>query len=148
MDKEMDTLQKASTWSTIDHPPGKNIYKVRLVARGFTQVYGVDYLETFSPIAKLASFRTILAIAACHDWDIESFDFNGTYLNGTLGDGEEIYMQEPPRYETQGEISVKQLHKALYGLKQARRKWYEALSSALIDLGFHVSKADPGVFIV
>ena len=166
MDKEMDTLQQASTWSTIDHLPGKNIvgskwvfcikckanstiekYKAQLVVCGFTQVYGVDYLETFLPVTKLASFRTILAIATHHDWDIESFDFNGTYLNGTLGDGEEIYMQEPPGYETQGEIFIKQLHKALYGLKQARRKWYEALSSALIDLGFCICKADPGVFI-
>ena len=74
---------------------------------GFTQVYGVNYLKTFLPVTKLASFCMILAIAACHDWDIESFDFNGTYLNGTLGEGEEIYMQEPPRYETQGEISIK-----------------------------------------
>ena len=57
-------------------------------------------------------------------------------------------MQEPPGYETQWEISVKQLHKVLYRLKQAGRKWYEALSSVLIDLGFCISKADPGVFIV
>jgi reverse transcriptase-like protein len=88
----------------------------------------------------------ILAIATYYDWDIGSFDFNGTYLNGTLGDEEEIYMQEPPRYETQGECSVKQLHKLLYGLKQAGQKWYEALSSALTDLGFCISSANPGVF--
>ena len=71
----------------------------------------------------------------------------GAYLNGTLNDDEEIYMQEPPGYETQGEHSVKRLHKSLYGLKQAGRKWYEALSRALADLGFRASSADPGVFL-
>ena len=166
MDKEIDTLERADTWTTISRPAGKNIvgskwvfrikrksdgsvdkYKARLVARGFTQVYGVDYFDTYSPVAKMASFRTILALAARHDWDIESFDFNGAYLNGTLNDDEEIYMQEPPGYETQGEPSVKRLHKSLYGLKQAGRKWYEALSHALADLGFRASAADPGVFI-
>ena len=101
----------------------------------------------YSPVAKMASFCTILAIAACHDWDIESFDFNGTYLNGTLNDDKEIYMQEPPEYETQGEHSVKCPHKSLYGLKQAGRKWYKALSHALSDLRFCTSTADPCVFI-
>jgi len=67
-------------------------YKVRLVARGFTQIYGVDYFDTFSPVAKLASLRTILAIAARFDWEIESFDFNGAYLNGELGEDEEIHI--------------------------------------------------------
>jgi Reverse transcriptase (RNA-dependent DNA polymerase) len=95
----------------------------------------------------LTSFRAILAIATCYDWDNESFDFNGAYLNGTLNDDEEIYMQEPPGYETRGECSVKQLHKSLYGLKQAGRKWYEALSCALTDLGFRTSSADPGIFL-
>ena len=166
MDKEIDTLEGASTWSTVPRPQGKNIigskwvfrikrksdgsidkYKARLVARGFTQIYGVDYFDTYSPVAKMASFRAILAIAARHDWDIESFDFNGAYLNGTLNDDEEIYMKEPPGYETQGEHSVKRLHKSLYGLKQAGRKWYEALSRALADLGFRASSADPGVFL-
>jgi hypothetical protein len=159
-------LECSGTWSTFSRPEGKNIvgskwvyrikrksdntvdkYKARLVARGFTQIYGVDYFDTYSPVAKMASFRTILAIAARNDWDIESFDFNGAYLNGTLSEDEEIYMQEPPGYETQGEHSVKRLHKSLYGLKQAGRKWYEALSRALADLGFRASTADPGVFL-
>jgi len=65
-------------------------YKARLVAQGFTQRHGVDYFMTFSPVAKLASFRTILAIAVCYNWDIESFDFNGAYLNGELDNNEEI----------------------------------------------------------
>ena len=165
MDREMSTLEEAGTWSTVLRPAGKNIvgskwvfrlkrkadgsidkYKARLVARGFTQVYGVDYFDTYSPVAKLASFRTILAIAARHDWEIESFDFNGAYLNGELDAGEEIYMQAPPGYDKGDAGSVKRLHKSLYGLKQAGRKWYDALCRVLADLGFQVSHADPGVF--
>ena len=86
-------------------------------------------------------------MAARHDWDIESFDFNGAYLNGKLDDDEEIYMHEPPGYEGKGEHLVKRLHKSLYGLKQAGRKWYETLSRTLANLGFCVSTADPGVFL-
>jgi hypothetical protein len=91
----MDTLEKAGTWNTVSRPPGKNVvgskwvfhikrnadgsidkYKARLVAKHFTQIHGVDYFDTFSPVAKLSSFHTILAYAACYDWEIESFDFN------------------------------------------------------------------------
>jgi Reverse transcriptase (RNA-dependent DNA polymerase) len=107
---------------------------------------GIDFFDTYSPVARLASFRMILALAARHDWDIEAFDFNSAYLNGELGENEEIYMEEPPGYEENGYDSVKRLQKALYGLKQAGRKWYEALARALTDFGFHVSTADPGVF--
>ncbi len=118
MDKEIATLEGAGTCSRIARPGGKNIVgskwvfrikhksdgtvEARLVARGITQVYGVDCLGTYSPIAKIASFRAILAIAARYDRDIESSDFNGAYLKGTLNDDEEIYMQEPSGYETQG----------------------------------------------
>lgn len=164
MDAEIKTLEKAGTWTTVPRPANKNIvsskwvfrvkrkadgsiekYKARLVARGFTQRYGIDYFDTFSPVARLSSFRTILAIAARNDWDIDTFDFIGAYLNGELSDDEDIYMQEPPGYETQGE-HVKHLLKSLYGLKQAGRKWYDALSCALNDIGFRVNEADPGVF--
>jgi hypothetical protein len=155
MDKEIATLEAAKTWTTVLQPQGKNIvgskwvfcikhksngsidkYKACLVARGFTQIYSINYFDTYSPVAKMASFCLILAMAAYYDWDVESFDFNSAYLNGTLSDDEEIYMKEPPGYETQGECSVKRLQKSLYGLKQARRKWYEALSRSLADLGF------------
>jgi len=165
MDRELATLEKAKTWSTVPRPPDKNVvgskwvfrikckadgsiekYKARLVARRFTQVYGVDYFDTFLPVAKLASFRTILAIAAKSDWEIESFDFNGAYLNGELDEHEEIYMQFPPGYDTPKENMVKWLHKSLYGLKQAGRRWYDTLARALADHGFRVTQADPGVF--
>ena len=164
MDREINTLKSAGTWIDVPRPTNKNIvgskwvfrikrkadgsiekYKARLVAQGFTQKFGVDYFDTFSPVAKLSSFRTILAIAARNDWDADTFDFNGAYLNGKLGDNEEIYMKPPPGYANEGE-HVKRLLKSLYGLKQARRKWYDTLSHALTDLGFQVNDADPGVF--
>ncbi len=141
MEKEMDTLQKAGTWATVPWPCDKNIvgskwvfhvkrkadgsidkYKAWLVAKGFMQVYGVDYFDTYSPVAKLSSIRLILALAARHDWEVKSFDFNSAYLNGELSDKEEIFMQEPLGYETkEGGPSVKRLLKSLYGLKQAGR---------------------------
>ena len=166
MDREIATLDRAKTWITVPRPEGKNIvgskwvfrikrkadgsiekYKARLVARGFTQVFGEDYYDTFSPVAKLQSFRAILALAARFDWEIESFDFTGAYLNGELDADEEIYMQPPPGYEGQGPDEVKRLRKSLYGLKQAGRKWYDALSRALANLGFRTTQADPGVFV-
>jgi Reverse transcriptase (RNA-dependent DNA polymerase) len=125
MDRKIETLRQAGTWETVPRPTSKNVvsckwvfrikrkadgsidkYKVRLVARGFTQVYGVDYFAMFSPVAKLSSFRAVLAIAARNDWEVDLFDFNGAYLNGELDEGEEIYMQEPPGYE-EGQATVK-----------------------------------------
>lgn len=122
-------------------------YKARLVACGFTQIYGVDYFTTFSPVAKLSSFHTIIAITACNNWDIESFDFNRAYLNSELDDNEEIYMYPAPGYESDSDL-VKQLCKLLYRLKQVGHKWYDTLLHALANLGFSVSQADPGVFYI
>ena len=164
MDREMETLEQANTWRRVPRPDNVNIvgckwvfhikrnadgsinkYKARLVARGFTQVYGLDYFNTYSPVARLTSIRLILAIAARYDWDIESFDFVGAFLNGELDDNEEIYMQSPPGYDDDPH-SVKRLQKSLYGLKQAGRKWYDTLVRSLTGLGFFITHADPGVF--
>jgi hypothetical protein len=165
MDREIATLQQARTWIDVERPPGKNVvgskwvfrlkfkadgtinkYKARLIMRGFTQQYGIDYYDTYSLVAKLTSFRTILALAAQYDWDVESFNFNGAYLNGKLEQDEEIYMQPPPGYDTMGEGRVLRLLKSLYGLKQARRRWYGTLAHTLTDLRFCTSQADPVVF--
>ena len=99
---------------------------------------GSRRFTTFSPVAKLSSFRTFLTLAARHDWEIESFDFNAAYLNGELDDDEEIYMHPPPGYDSDPN-TVKRLCKVLYGLKQAGRKWYDTLSHALADIGFSVT---------
>ena len=118
MDCEYKSLKLARTWKTVDCPPSHNVvscqwvfrlkrkadgsmdkYKARLVARSFTQVPGLDYMDTYAPVARLASFQTILVLAACQDWNIDAFDFNSAYLNGELGEDEEIYMEEPLGYE-------------------------------------------------
>jgi hypothetical protein len=164
MDHEIAMLEEAGTWITVPQPTNKNIvgsrwvyrikrkadgsiekYKAWLVAQGFTQKFGVDYFDTFSPVAKLSSFRLILTIAAHNNWDADTFNFNGAYLNGELDDNEEIYMKPPPGYTSEGE-QVKHLLKSLHGLKQAGQKWYDTLSRTLTDLGFQVNDADPGVF--
>jgi hypothetical protein len=123
-------------------------YKACLVMRGFTQIYGVDYYNTYSPVTCLASFHLILAIAARNNWKVKVFDFNSAYLNGKLNADEEIYMQELPGYETATGDRVKKLLKALYRLKQAGHKWYDVLYEVLMDLGFRIARVDPGVFIV
>jgi hypothetical protein len=164
MDHKMKTLEDAGTWETVLCPTGRNIigskwvfrikrkadgsidkYKVCLVARGFTQIYGADYFETYSPVAKLTSFCTILVLAVRQDWDIDSFNFDRVYLNGELGENEDVYMKNPPSYD-EDDDTVKHLKKSLYGLKQAGQKWYDTLKRTLADLGFRVSSADPGVF--
>ena len=165
MDCKMETLEKVVTWKPVICPPGKNVigckwvfrikckvngsiekYKVQLIACRFMQIHRVDYFETYSPVTKLASFCLILAIAACHGWEVHAFDFNGTYLNGKLEGDEEIYMQQQPGYETGSTEWVMILLKALYSLKQAGRRWYDVLLHVLMELGFTVSAADPGMF--
>jgi Reverse transcriptase (RNA-dependent DNA polymerase) len=84
-------------------------------------------------------------ITAQHNWDIDTFDFNSAYLNGELGEKEEIYMQEPPGFE-EDTSSMKQLQKSLYRLKQAGCQWYDTLMCALNDLGLCITQANPGVF--
>jgi Reverse transcriptase (RNA-dependent DNA polymerase) len=118
-----------------------------LVTRGFTQIYSINYYDTYSPVVCLTSFHLILAIAACNNWEVKAFNFNSAYLNGKLDADEEIYMQELPGYKTVTGDGVKKLLKALYGLKQAGCKWYDALYGVLTDLGFHITRVDPGVFI-
>ena len=93
---------------------------MRLVAQGFTQVHGVDFNDTFAPIARMVSIRMVLALAARLDWEIHQVDVKSAYLYSELNDDKVIYMKPPP-----GEIKickdgyVLQLLKALYRLKQS-----------------------------
>ena len=92
-------------------------YKARLVAQGFTQTHGIDYNDTFAPVAKFASTRVVLTLAAIHDWEVHQVDVKNAYLNATLT--EDVYMAQPPGFARAGELeSVCKLHKALYSLKQ------------------------------
>ena len=123
-------------------------YKARLVAKGYSQIQGIDYDETYAPVTRLASLRTILAIATRNSWDIKVFDFHSTFLNGKLGDGEDIYMELPEGYAMSGDHvhPVVKLNVALYGSKQGALRWYQELSSTLGELGLKRAHADWGIF--
>ncbi|KAK1608125.1 hypothetical protein QYE76_031798 [Lolium multiflorum] len=119
--------------------------KARLVAQGYSQVEGVDFGETFAPVARLESIRILLAFAAHHGFKLQQMDVKSAFLNGPLH--EEVYVKQPPGFEDPHFPNhVFKLKKALYGLKQAPRAWYEHLKELLEDRGFEVGKIDPTLF--
>jgi hypothetical protein len=120
-------------------------YKARFVARGFSQKEGIDYEETFSPVARYTSIRAILVIAAVMKWKVHQMDVKTTFLNGVVE--EEVYVEQPQGFETHDrKTHVCRLKKALYGLKQAPRAWYGRIDSFLMSLGFTKSKADSNLY--
>uniref|UniRef100_A0A2N9EUE1 Integrase catalytic domain-containing protein n=1 Tax=Fagus sylvatica TaxID=28930 RepID=A0A2N9EUE1_FAGSY len=163
MADELDALHKTHTWDMTTLPPGKSAvgckwvykiktradgsverYKARLVARGFTQEYGIDYEETFAPVARLTSVRSLLAVAAVRHWPLFQMDVKNAFLNGDLL--EEVYMQPPPGYpDSQNQVC--RLRRALYGLKQAPRAWFAKFSSVVAQQGFTPSSYDSALFI-
>jgi len=121
-------------------------YKARLVAKGYTQTYGMDYQETFSPVAKLNTVRVLLSLAANLDWPLHQFDVKNAFLHGDLE--EEVYMDIPPGYTlslTAGIVC--RLQKALYGLKQSPRAWFDRFSMAMKKYGFQQSNSDHTLFL-
>ena len=118
-------------------------YKARVVAQGFTQIEGIDYDETFAPVAKLASLRAILAIAAERDLEIHQMDVKSAYLNGALSN--EIFMSPPPGFDIPDGM-VLRLVKAVYGTKQGGRVWYEEISATLGAMGYQRTEADHAVY--
>ncbi|KAK1627611.1 hypothetical protein QYE76_001926 [Lolium multiflorum] len=119
--------------------------KARLVAQGYSQVEGVDFGETFAPVARLESIRILLAFASHHGFKLQQMDVKSAFLNGPLQ--EEVYVKQPPGFEDPHfPDHVFKLKKALYGLKQAPRAWYEHLKELLEDRGFEVGKIDPTLF--
>jgi len=118
-------------------------YKARLVTQGFSQIPGVDFDETFAPVTRHQTLRTLLGLANRYKWHIHQMDVKSVFLNGELEN--EIYMKIPPGADAK-EGQVWLLHKALYGLKQASREWYLKLREQLEGLGFKRSNADHGVF--
>jgi hypothetical protein len=119
--------------------------KARLVAKGYSQVEGLDFGETYAPIARLESIRILLSYATYHGFKLYQMDVKSAFLNGPIK--EEVYVEQPPGFEdSEYPNHVYKLSKALYGLKQAPRAWYECLRDFLITNGFKVGKADPTLF--
>lgn len=166
MEDEINALLHNKTWDLVPPPSNKNVVtckwlfkvkrhadgtlerlKARLVARGFTQQYGLDYGDTFSPVIKHTTIRLVLAIAVSRNWQIRQLDVKNAFLHGTLC--EEVYMQQPPGFvDPHRPHYVCKLKKSLYGLKQAPRAWFQRLSSYLTKLGFLASKCDTSLFIL
>ncbi|WJZ81440.1 hypothetical protein VitviT2T_001283 [Vitis vinifera] len=120
--------------------------KARLVAQGFNQEEGIDYEETFAPVARLEAIRMLLAFACFKDFILYQMDVKSAFLNGFIN--EEVYVEQPPGFQSFNFPNhVFKLKKALYGLKQAPRAWYERLSKFLLKKGFKIGKIDTTLFI-
>jgi hypothetical protein len=119
--------------------------KARLVAKGYAQVAGLDFKETFAPMARLESIRILLAYVAHHSFRLFQMDVNNAFLNRPIK--EDVYVEQTPGFEDDRYPNhVYKLSKALYGLKQAPRAWYECLRDFLISNAFKVGKVDSTLF--
>ncbi|KAK1684692.1 hypothetical protein QYE76_045540 [Lolium multiflorum] len=165
MHDELNNFKRNKVWTLVEKPKGRrnvigtkwifknkqdefgNVVrnKARLVAQGFSQVEGIDFGETYAPVARLESIRILLAYASHHNFKLQQMDVKSEFLNGPLH--EEVYVKQPPGFEDLNFPNhVYKLDKALYGLKQAPRAWYEHLKELLIDRGFDVGLIDPTLF--
>lgn len=170
---EYKALQKNGTWEIVNRQEGQKVIdtkwvlrtkykangevdcrKARLVAKGYTQRAGIDYNETFSPVARIGSIRALIAISAELSLDVYQMDFNSAYLNGEIQ--EDIYVNIPTELsdvlsskekQKYGKNKVCKLKKALYGLKQSGRQWYKKLDSKLKEIGLNPITADPCVYL-
>ncbi|GKA15748.1 putative RNA-directed DNA polymerase [Tanacetum coccineum] len=160
--EEMDALKKNWTWDEVVLPPGKKTVgcrwiftikldssgkidrlKARLVAKGYTQKYGIDYRDTFAPVAKINTIRILVSIAANKEWPLRQYDVKNAFLNGNLE--EEVYMDPPPGMNFGNKVC--KLNKALYGLKQSPRAWFGRFSKFMKGIGYKQSDADHTLFV-
>jgi hypothetical protein len=166
MHKELNNFECNKVWSLVEKPKNccnvigtKWIFKNKqdaygivvrnkasLVAQGYSQIEGIDYGETFAPMARLESICVLLAYASHHNFKLQQMDVKSAFLNGPLH--ELVYVKQPLGFEDPNFLNhVYKLDKALYGLKQAPHAWYEHLRELLIDCGFEIGLIDATLFI-
>jgi hypothetical protein len=157
MKEEYQSIINNDVWEIVPRPKRKDVvsskwifkikhvdgsiekYKERFFPRGFSEKEGIDYAETFSPIAIYTSIRTIIALATKMKWKLHQMDVKKTFLNGVIE--EEVYIEQPQGFEVEyRKTHVCKLKKALYGLKQTPRAWYGRIDIFLTSLGFTKSK--------
>ena len=158
-------IEKNGTWQLVQRPLDRKVigvkwvfrtklnadgsinkYKARLVVKGYAQIFGVDFSETFAPVARLDTIRLLLAVAAQKGQKVFQLDVKSAFLNGFLK--EEIFVEQPDGFVVQGqEDKVYVLKKALYGLKQAPRAWYSRIDDHLINLGFNKSLSEATLYV-
>jgi hypothetical protein len=161
MNDEIDSLHANDTYDLVPLPPGKKtvggrwvysikdgpdgseIYKARFVAKGFTQVKGMDYFDTFSPTVKMTSIRSFMQIAAEYGLPVSQMDVKTAFLNAPIDC--EIYVNQPQGYEVPGNLVCK-LRKSLYGLKQSGRNWNNTLHEFFCENELVQSPVDPCVY--
>jgi hypothetical protein len=121
--------------------------KSRLLAQGFSQKEGINYGETFAPIAHLEASRILLAFFMAKGFKLHQMDVTSAFLNGVLE--EKVYVRQPPGFESEMYPHwVYKLRKALYGLKQVLRAWYGRLRGFLFERGFEMGKVDQTLFLL
>ncbi|KAK1683930.1 hypothetical protein QYE76_044778 [Lolium multiflorum] len=168
MHEELNNFKRNKVWTLVEKPKGcRNVIgtkwifknkqdefgnvvrnKARLVAQGFSQVEGIDFGETYAPVARLESIRILLAYASHHNFKLQQMDVKSAFLNGPLH--EEVYVKQPPGFEDLNFPNhVYKLDKALYGLKQAPRAWFEMsmMGEMKFFLGFEIKQLREGTFI-
>ncbi|GAU33542.1 hypothetical protein TSUD_143350 [Trifolium subterraneum] len=163
MQEEMKMIEKNQTWQLVDKPENQKIIgvkwvyrtklnpdgsinklKARLVVKGYFQQHGVDFSDTFAPVARHDTIRLLVALAAKLGWKI--YHFKLAFLNGLLD--EDIYVDQPEGFKVAGsENKVYKLHKALYGLKQAPRAWYSRIDGYLLQNGFKRSENEATLYV-
>jgi hypothetical protein len=163
MAEEIAALEQTGTWDLVPCPPrvrpitckwvhkvktrsdgSLERYKARLVARGFQQLQGQDYDETFAPVANMTTIHTLLVVASVQEWSISQLDVKNVFLNGELR--EDVYMRPPPGYSVPKGM-ICHLRRSLYGLKKAPRAWFQRFASVVTTAGFSTSAHDPALFV-
>ncbi|KAK8948569.1 hypothetical protein KSP39_PZI005174 [Platanthera zijinensis] len=165
MDEEIKMVEKNKTWILVNRPPQTSIiglkwtyklkekedgsilkYKARIVAKGYSQIPGVDFNETYAPVVRMETIRILLIFVVQHNLPIYQLDIKSAFLNGEIE--EDIYVEQPRGYEIQGEEDkVYKLLKALYGLKQSAKAWNGNIDEYLISKGFIKTKHDPSLYL-